>query len=104
MRMIDLPENWENGKEFVRAGAYRVPEDMSEEDAAKAIAEAGATEIPIAEVEPDAEPKKRGGGKKALAGAPENKMLGGAEENKAGPLDAAGPSSSQQPDQALPPE
>jgi hypothetical protein len=83
MRMIELPKNWSaDQRTKFNAGRYRVPEDISAEQAARAVAEAGAVEVerPACKKKPVPFVAKRG--RKMKGPAPSNKMMPGAEDNK----------------------
>lgn len=76
MRKINVPKAWRYGGKLIHAGVYRVPADISEIYANRAVADGCAEEIREA-VQPKAvyQPKMK-------TPAPENKILGVARDNK----------------------
>lgn len=72
-----LPALWRHGRGHYHAGTYRVPREMPEDLAERAIKQAGAFKLSA-----EAAPEKAKPRRKARPAAPGNKMQAGAPENK----------------------
>lgn len=75
MAKIEITVSWHLGKETIRTGTYRIPQDMSAERAAQAV------KVGVGAMLPEEPPKfVRGGSRKTPA--PENKVLAKSPEDK----------------------